>query len=238
MPSFEYVVPAIRGIQAGREYYISMFPLRIIPRLFPLSTEDVSPKRRSQRSLNRVRVPKIARYMLENPGDYTFSAITAAIDGEINFEALGEEGEQQRMGTLRIPMDAKFTITDGQHRRAAVEVALRENPDLGYETLAVVLYLDTGLQRSQQMFSDLNRYGVHPPTSLNILYDRRDQLALVTKEVVERVEVFRKLTELERSNIPRSSPKLFALSGIHQGNEALLRGIPWKQQVALGSSYW
>ena len=34
MPTFEYNFPAIRGIQAGREYYVSMCPLRLIPRIF------------------------------------------------------------------------------------------------------------------------------------------------------------------------------------------------------------
>src|SRR5437870_9539 len=32
--SFGYVFPAIRGIQARREYYVSMCPLRLIPKLF------------------------------------------------------------------------------------------------------------------------------------------------------------------------------------------------------------
>src|SRR5690242_15791216 len=32
--AFEYVFPAIRGVQAGREYYVTMCPLRLIPRLF------------------------------------------------------------------------------------------------------------------------------------------------------------------------------------------------------------
>ncbi|TAG01836.1 MAG: DNA sulfur modification protein DndB, partial [Oscillatoriales cyanobacterium] len=34
-PSFEYILPAIRGIQAGREYYVSMCPVRFLPKLFP-----------------------------------------------------------------------------------------------------------------------------------------------------------------------------------------------------------
>jgi len=54
-------------------------------------------------------------------------------------------------------MDARFMINDGQHRRAAFELALKEN-ELGYKTIAVVFFLDVGLKRSQQMFTDLNRY--------------------------------------------------------------------------------
>ena len=76
------------------------------------------------------------------------------------------------------PDGGTFVINDGQHRRAAIEAALRENPDLGDETIAVVFFLDVGLKRCQQMFADLNRYAIRPTTSLGILYDHRDEDAL------------------------------------------------------------
>mgnify|MGYP001342641817 CR=1 FL=1 len=44
MPSeFEYVFPSIRGVQAGREYYVSMCPLRIIPKIFLFNEEELVP---------------------------------------------------------------------------------------------------------------------------------------------------------------------------------------------------
>lgn len=33
--NFSYRFPAVKGIQAGREYYISMVPLKLLSRLFP-----------------------------------------------------------------------------------------------------------------------------------------------------------------------------------------------------------
>jgi len=53
-------------------------------------------------------------------------------------------------------------INDGQHRRAAFELALKENQSWAKETIAVVFFLDVGLKRSQQMFTDLNRYAARP----------------------------------------------------------------------------
>ena len=41
MAHFEYVFPAIRGIQAGREYYVSMCPLRLIPRIFLFDEDEL-----------------------------------------------------------------------------------------------------------------------------------------------------------------------------------------------------
>ena len=173
MAGFEYVFPSIRGIQAGREYYISMCPLRLIPRIFLFDEEELRPELRSQRTLNKQRVPDMCRYILENTNEYIFSALTASIDGKVRFEPIGEAGDDRSMGRLWIPMNAKFVINDGQHRRAAIEAALHENPELGDETISVVFFMDVGLKRTQQMFADLNRYAVRPTTSIGILYDHR-----------------------------------------------------------------
>lgn len=238
---FEYVLPAMRRIQAGREYYVSMCPVRLIPKLFPFDNEELQPEMRVQRTMNRSRVPEIARYILENPTNYTFSAITASINANITFEPVGSEAENRNIGRLRVPMDARFMINDGQHRRAAYELALKENPELGYETIAVVFFLDIGLKRSQQMFTDLNRYADRPDPSLNILYDHRDKKALLAKAVVKEVKIFRTLTDTERSTLTTRSSKLFTLSSIYNANLALLtnhKDDEVERQIELAARYW
>ena len=190
MAGFEYVFPSIRGVQAGREYYISMCPMRLIPRIFLFDEEELKPELRAQRSLNKQRIPEMSRYLLNNPKGYTFSALTASVDGKVKFESLGQADDDRNVGHLHIPMTARFVINDGQHRRAAIEAALQENPDLGDETISVVFFLDVGLKRCQQMFADLNRFAVRPTTSLGLLYDHRDLDAQIAKSVVEQVPVF------------------------------------------------
>ncbi|MGQ4650000.1 DNA sulfur modification protein DndB [Lyngbya aestuarii] len=222
MTVFEYVLPVIRGIQAGHEYYVSMCPVRFLPKLFFSDGEDISPEMRAKRSLSRNRVPEIARYILNNPTNYTFSAITASIDANITFEPMGTEGDAWKFGRLRVPMDARFSIQDGEHRKAAFELALKENPELGYETVAVIFFLDLGLERSQQIFTDLNRYSVRPDSSLNILYDQRDPRAQLVRAVVKKVKVFSQLTDFERSTLPGGSSKLFTLNSVYNATLALL----------------
>lgn len=239
--SFEYLFPSIRGVQAGREYYVSMCPLRLIPRIFLFDEEELRPELRAQRVLNKQRIPEMARYIVSNAKDYTFSALTASIDGKVKFEPLGAETTERSVGTLRVPMSARFVINDGQHRQAAIEAALHENPDLGDETIAVVFFLDVGLKRCQQMFADLNRHAVRPTPSLGLLYDHRDEGAQLAKDVVERVPIFNGLTEVERSTISNRSIKLFTLSGIHNATHALLQGLDLKsreEQTNLAAEYW
>lgn len=234
---FHHTFPAIKGIQAGREYYISMCPIRLIPKLFSFDDEEIPAEMRAQRKLNQSRVPDIAQYILDNPSSYVFSAITASVNAEMVFEP----SDSEDIGTLKIPMDARFVINDGQHRRAAFELALKENPDIGDETISVVFFLDIGLKRSQQMFTDLNRYAARPDSSLNILYDHRDRRAVLSKAVMQRVKVFDKLTDLERSTLPRRSSKLFTLSGLYTATNILLAQHTQKEleeQIDIAADYW
>lgn len=238
---FKYVFPAIRGIQARREYYASMCPLRLIPKLFLFDEEEVVPELRAQRHLNKSRVPEMSRYIAENPDDYVFSAITASVDGEVVFEQIADEGEASRVGLLHIPMTARFVINDGQHRRAAIEMALRERPEIGEETIAVVFFLDAGLERCQQMFADLNRYAIRPSKSLGILYDYRDETAEIAKALIAKSPVFRGLVELEKTTLSARSRRLFTLSAIYHATSELLHGIDLEdpQEAAeLALSFW
>lgn len=225
MDSFEYVFPAIRGIQAGREYYVSQCPLRLIPKLFQFDDPDLPPEVRAQRVLNRARLPEIANYILTNRDTYVFSAITASIDADVEFDALAGEGDGGSVGLLRIPMSARFVINDGQHRRAAIELALEQESRLGVETISVVFFLDRGLERSQQMFADLNRYAIRPSTSIGVLYDHRDPHSSIARAVVSASPLLRDVVEMERSTLSPRSRKLFTLSAIFTASRALLSGV-------------
>jgi len=220
--SFEYQFPAIRGIQAGREYYVSMCPLRLIPKIFLFDEEELVPEVRAQRILNKSRIPEMAEYVTGNKENYVFSAITASIDGVVNFESTADADDQNRIGTLHVTMESRFIINDGQHRRAAIEMALKDRPEIGAETIAVVFFLDRGLERCQQMFADLNRHAIRPSTSLGLLYDHRDIKAQLAKLVVSKSSAFNKMVEMEKSSLAARSRKLFTLSSVYNATSALI----------------
>ena len=141
-PSISF--PVIRGLQAKREYYVAMWTLRMLRQISIFDEDELPPELRAQRNLNKSRIPELSYYILENSENYTFSALTVSIDSEVSFEPLPE---QDKLGILRVPMNARFIINDGQHRRAAIIEALNQRPDLAYETISVVFFLDIGLDR-------------------------------------------------------------------------------------------
>lgn len=217
---YKFTMPAVRGNQCGREYYVGIVPFGLLPRLFLYNEEFVPPEVRAQRPLNQQRVPEIANYILYND-DWLFSSLTATISGEVDFIPFDERNPDA--GTLQVDMNASFFINDGQHRRAGIIEAMKQNPGLSRETISVVIYKDEGLERSNQMFADLNRYAQKPTKSLNVLYDARDPLSSASSEMVKQIEIFDLFTDKDRVSLASKSPKLFTLGSIYEANKYLLR---------------
>jgi DNA sulfur modification protein DndB len=217
-----YGFDAIRGIQATREFYVAMCPLKIIPKLFVFNDFDIPPEMRAQRTLKESRIPAIKDYILNNPKDYIFSSLTASVDGKMKFFPSPALGDDAKLGRLYINMDSKLLINDGQHRRKAIEEALKENPELGHEMISVVFFRDDGLKRSQQMFSDLNKNAVKPSKSLNILYDHRNEASSFIVDMINDLEIFQNRTELEKTTISNRSKNAFTLNGIFDASLKLI----------------
>lgn len=212
--NFAYQFSAVRGVQAGREYYISMVPLKLLSKLFPSDDEIVAPEYRAQRKINEARIPEIKKYILENRNNYVFSALSASIDGDFSFVPI----EKNDMGILNIDMNSVFLINDGQHRKAAIQEAMQEDESLGNETISIVFFRDNGLERSQQMFTDLNKHAVKTSNSLSTLYDSRDAVAVATKKVINSVPFFKRFTDKERDILGKNSSNLFTLNAIYKAN--------------------
>lgn len=213
--------PAIQGIQAARAYYVAMVRLNDVVRLIDLDREDLPPELRVQRILNKGRVPAIKSYLLSNRKSYVLSSITASVGGEVQFEPLADDPVGRRLGKLSVSAGT-VVINDGQHRRAAIAEALLEAPELGRETVSVVLFVDANLERSQQRFADLNRYSVRPAKSISVLYDHRDPLGQLVTQVVSEVPTLHATTEKMKTTISNRSRTLFTLSSLYQATRALL----------------
>lgn len=216
---FAYKFPVVRGRQAGREYFIAMVPMKMISKLFPNEEEYVLPEYRAQRKLNESRIPVISKYITENRDSYVFSALAASIDGDFEFH---ENAEGMGTGILEVSMDARFLINDGQHRKAAILDALNEDSTLGNETISVVFYEDQGLSRSQQIFTDLNKHAVKTSNSIAELYDSRDELAVINRNVIMQVPFLNEYTDKEKDILGKFSSNLFTLNTFYMANKRIV----------------
>lgn len=216
-------VPATRGKMGRTTYYTANFPMGMVTKLFTYDAEalvkmlDLPVEQRTQRELKAKRVPEIAAYILDND-DYLFSSVTVSVNAvSLRFDEVDSD-----VGQLHIPMEAEWVVNDGQHRLAGIAAALRDDPTLKDDTISVVILPDEGLERSQQVFSDLNRTVQRTSKSLDILFDHRSPLNRITNAVVKRVPLFQGRVDRERQSISARSADFATLAAVQAATGQLL----------------
>ncbi len=235
-----YQLPCIRGVQSGREYWTTMIPLKLLPKLFTLETDEMPAEMRAQRKLNVGRAHKLKDYVLESER-YTLSSVTVTIEvpneqtDSFNFTSI-----QGDIGTLNVPMDSKFLIADGQHRIAGLKLAMLENSDLQDESISCVAYLHTSLKRAQTIFHDLNHYGVKPNKSLNLLYDHHSDESELARQVMKKVPIFTQYTDTETTSVGSKSSKVFTFNAIDEANKYLFTNsqLSKEDKVTKAIAFW
>ena len=233
---YVYRFPVVRGIQAGSEYYIAMVPLKMLSKLFSTDEEEyIPPEYRAQRRLNESRIPVISKYILDNRENYVFSALAASIDGEFVFK---NNKTNDDTGILEVSMDAHFLINDGQHRKSAIMAALKEDKSLENETISIVFYADNGLERSQQIFTDLNKNAVKTSNSISELYDSRDEMAVITRNVIWNNEFLNTYTDKEKDILGKYSSSLFTLNTFYTANKTIVGRTIKKDTEKFLLDYW
>ena len=233
---FSYKFPAVKGVQAGKEFFTAMIPLRLLSKLFGNDDEYVPPEYRAQRRLNTTRIPEIKDYILDNRDSYVFSALAASIDGDYEFTPIAAIAD---LGVLEVSMDARFMIVDGQHRKASIIEALAEDETLKDETISVVLYEDKGLANSQQMFTDLNKHAVKTSNSIAELYDSRDPLAVITRRVIASIDFLNQFTDKEKDILGKFSSNFFTLNTFYKANKKVIKKVDPDESVEnFLKQYW
>lgn len=226
--AFVYKFPVAKGVQAAHEYYIAMVPLNMLERLFAADSEYVAPEFRAQRRLNEARIPIISKYILDNRETYAFSALAASIDGSFHYIPSELNAE---VGVLEVSMDARFLINDGQHRKAAILEALQEDPTLSDETIPIVFFADKGLAHSQQIFTDLNKNAVRTSNSISELYDSRDKIAVITRDIIGRIDFLNTYTDKEKDILGKFSSNLFTLNTFYTANKLIVGTSPLDEKA-------
>lgn len=246
MSNFKIVCPAMRGVQAHREFYSLMLPVQALATLFTdtiANSVEVVNEHATQRVLNYTRVNKICEYILCNDEDFVIPAVTIAAEGITTFKTAFEDNPlKSSIGTIDVDLDATFQILDGQHRIAAILRAMKDQRGsfLKYQHVPVTLYVSKGKQHSQQIFTDINMNAVKTAKSINIAFDHRDELANLTREIITNNVILRDLTEWGKSAISGKSIKLFTISSIYQSTGRFLssKGNFSSAQKNLAHEYW
>ena len=79
----KYQFPAVKGCQAGKDFYICMVPLGLMSKIFVTDSSDVPAEYRAQRKLNEARIPEICGYILWSTENNHNPPADHRIDSEI-----------------------------------------------------------------------------------------------------------------------------------------------------------
>lgn len=230
----KFAYPAVRGLQANREYYVVMMPINDLALI--TEPDQSSAADNYQRALNRARIPEIRDYILYNRDNYVFSAITVSMSGSFKFEV---SEDSDKSGLLIALDDVVLRLNDGQHRKAALHAALNKDPSSALETISVVVFIDEGLKRSQQMFTDLNKNAVKSSNSLATLFDFRDGLSTCTTFAMKNVPILSKIVDVERDILGKNSMYFFSLNTLRKANQKIVANkSPSNDEKKFIVKYW
>ena len=175
-------------------------------------------------------------YILSNRDSYVFSSITVSMSGSYEFVA---SENNSKFGLLIAQVDVVLRLNDGQHRKAALLAALDCDSSLASETISVVVFIDEGLKRSQQMFTDLNKNAVKSSNSLATLFDSRDALSICTTYTMNEVSILSKIVDVERDILGKNSMYFFPLNTLKKANQKIVANkIPSNYEKEFIVKYW
>jgi DNA sulfur modification protein DndB len=145
------------------------------------------------------RTADITNYLITNENRFLGALIVAAWGGAPQYIPLELEkndqnsevlaGMDRNFGVLTFDGTHQFFALDGQHRLKAIKDAVKRNPELGREDIAVLVVPhfdnESGRQRTRRLFTNINRNAVKTTAQENIALDEDDGFAILTRRLLD-----------------------------------------------------
>jgi DGQHR domain-containing protein len=224
--------PGIVFEQGGRSFVATAFPLRYVSERVRID----SAKRGSDPALsyNRPLIPEhhkaIQRYLLSEPG-YFLPGLSLAVSAELRCHVT-RTSSSVKLGIMVLPVDLLYNCTDGQHRTVAVRDAVKEAERLGEDAIAITLVVEHDLAKIHDDFYHASLTKAIPASLLTV-FNRRDRLAGLVREISDEVPVFKDRIEKITKTTGKSAVNLFTLNQLRAGVAELLTGNSSQANVQL-----
>jgi len=129
---------------------------------------------------------------------------------------------------LVIPPSVKLEITDGGHRKRAIDEALDELSDeladvLRGDAVSVMITVESDLAQIHQDFADASKTKALPKSQL-AAYDRRNPANGIVLDIIDHCPLFTGRIDSTSKTLPKLSNKLFLTNQIRQMVKELLVG--------------
>lgn len=214
-----FSLPALRGDQGGRVFYLTLPSNAVLTGFFPAEIEGSED--RSQRPLDPNHARQIRDYITANPHGFAIGALVYAVDKEGTFE---EVAPGSGIGVLRLPLDARLSSIDGQHRREGLRQSIPAIPELQRQSTAVLIYVEPDVAQRRQMFSDMNNTARKVSKALNVSYDSRDPFARAASTVSRKHPLLTNRIDRVNPRVLAGSGNLYTLAAVYDALKRLFVG--------------
>lgn len=218
---------SLRGEIGDWAYYPCLMKLKDIACRIRIADEIYKSKnlrKMVQRKLKNRWGREIGDYLLNEEQRFFNSLIVAIYDGEPRWCDITDlEGSEDLdasdipdevvagIGFVRLSGDEQLFTLDGQHRLMGIRAALKKNPKLGEEELAVIFIAhrtdEAGLERSRRLFTTLNKNAKRVSKSDIIALDEDDTMAIIVRRLIESYPMFqeKRLSYNATANLPKGN---------------------------------
>jgi DNA sulfur modification protein DndB len=185
------------------------------------------------------RTADIEKYLLTSEHRFLGALIVACWGGQPEYLELQMDdpdgylkGVDSGFGVLTFDGSQQYFALDGQHRLTAIKDAVKQKPELGAEEICVLLVshynTPVGRERTQRLFTNINRNAKTTTKAENIALDVDDTFAVITRRMLTehkflsesgRVRIFIRPPSdgdfsLAQANIPKTDKSAWTTIGV------------------------
>jgi DNA sulfur modification protein DndB len=167
-------------------------------------------------------------YLLRNfKSKYILPSMTLNIQESINVYT-AKYKSSIRTGFMVIPYGIKLSITDGQHRKKALEDLCKELTQEDFDIIkndgiSVMITVENNLSQIHQDFADCSKTK-ELPKSLIAVYDKRNPANGIVIDLLDSCSLFKDKVDASSSTLSKKSTKLFLVSQVRSAIKELLIG--------------
>ncbi len=221
--SMATVCPAVLYRQANRTFITTAFPLKFVAER--VRVDDLKRGQDPDEHFNRPIDPAHSRAIssyLQTEQDYILPPLSLCAQTGLRIH-VPQSAAAVKLGTLVLPVDVLFAVTDGAHRIKGITDALKQLERLCQDGIATTIVCESNIDRIHRDFFDAS---LSKPISASLLtaFNRRDPLARLTREVCETVPIFRGRIERVGKRAGKGSSFLWTMNQVRQAIAELVLG--------------
>ncbi|WDZ87073.1 DNA sulfur modification protein DndB [Micromonospora cathayae] len=206
-----------------------------------------NPRMATNRPMDSTHVRAISKYLVENERNYILPPLTLNVRS-VPAIHVPRGNFATTVGFVVIGDETRFSVTDGQHRLAAISKASESlnGPDSMFmsESVSVVIVVEPDLARIHQDFADAAQTK-QIPASLLAAFNTREPLNRVLTKIVDGSRLFHGRIDETSKSLSKNSPAIFLLNQVRgMVKELLFRdyalsesSIPARSNQVIGSTY-